>query len=294
MIGLPPELQQRLRRLRLLARKTFRGAGGGERRTRAAGVSTEFRDHRPYAAGDDLRHLDWNVYARLERLYLKRFHDHQDVTAHLVLDATASMGFGTPPKIDAARRLCSALGWIAVAAQDRARLHVVGSAEPGSSEDFAGRARLHPLLQRIERVTPAGAADLGTALEDVARRIRKPGIAVVVSDLLSPGAVRGLERLAAGRHQLHVAWLLSPEDAEPDADERLRADMLLQDCETGATTPVTLSPALRQAYRDALAAYEEELRAACRRLGAGFTRLSSADPLEEALLVRLSADGLVG
>jgi uncharacterized protein (DUF58 family) len=294
MKGLSSQVQLRLRRLKLLARRTFRGAGAGERRARSAGVSTEFRDHRQYAPGDDLRHLDWNVYARLERLYLKRFHDHQDVTLHLVLDATASMAYGTPPKLAAARALAGSLAWIALAAQDRARLHVVAGPEPASSPDFAGRARLQVLLREIEAVAPGGAAALDAAFEAVARRIRRPGIVVVVSDLLSPGAVQGLQRLAAGRHQVHVAWLLSPEDRDPDRDERLRADMTLVDAETGAHLPVTLSPALRQAYRDALADHERELRATCRRLGAGFTALSSADGLEESLFVRLAADGLVG
>ena len=90
-----PELLRRLERLALVARRTFRGAGAGERRARAAGSSIEFRDHRAYSPGDDLRHLDWNLLARLDRLYLKRFHDQQDVTLHLVVDASASMGYGT-------------------------------------------------------------------------------------------------------------------------------------------------------------------------------------------------------
>jgi uncharacterized protein (DUF58 family) len=294
MKGLPPALSQRLRRLRLIARRTFRGTGAGERRTRSAGVSTEFRDHRPYAPGDDLRHLDWNVYARLERLYLKRFHDQQDVTLHLVVDASASMGFGTPTKLSAAARLASLLGFVALSSQDRARVHVVGSPSPGSSEDHAGRAKLQPLLQRLDAIVPGGSAPLDESFAAVARRIRRPGIVVVLSDLLSPGAEAGLERLAAGRHQIHVAWILSPEDRDPDRDERLRSDMTLVDCETGARTPVTLSPALRLAYREALAAHEASLRATCRRLGAAFTPLSSADPVEDSLFARLAADGLVG
>ena len=294
MTDFPEDLRQRLQRLRLLTRKSFRGAGSGERRTRAAGVSTEFRDHREYAPGDDLRHLDWNLYARLGKLYLKRFHDSQDLTAHLVLDASASMAFGSPPKVETARGLCSALAWIALASGDRARLHVIGSASPGATEEHLGRSRLSSFLRRIESVETAGAVDLAEALGDVASRIRRPGIVVVVSDLLSDGAAEGLRRLAAGRHQLHVAWLLSPEDAEPDSDERLRADMLLTDSETGATTPVTLSPALRQAYREALRAHEDDLRDACLRLGAGFTALRSTEPVEQAVLVRLAADGLVG
>ena len=290
---LTPKLQQRLRGLRLIARRTFRGAGAGERRARQAGVSTEFRDHRQYVPGDDLRHLDWNVYARLERLYLKRFHDQQDVTAHVVLDASASMAFGTPPKMALAREIAGALGWMALAAQDRARLHVVGSPQPGSSADFSGRAKLVPFLQRVERIEPAGAVALDEALSDVARRIRRPGIAVVISDLLAPGAVESVERLASGGHQVHLCWLLSPEDADCDRDERLRSDMMLRDCETGEERAVTLSPALRRAYGDALLAHEESLRAACRRVHATMTRLSSADALDDVLL-RLAADGLIG
>jgi uncharacterized protein (DUF58 family) len=293
-MSLPPALQLRLRRLRVLARRTFRGMGAGERRARSAGVSTEFRDHRAYVPGDDLRHVDWNVYARLERLHVKRFHDHQDVTIHVVLDATASMGFGTPSKLAAAKALASALGWIAVAAQDRARLHVVGSSAPGSSPDFAGRSRLRKFLERVESIDASGAANIGDALASIARGIRQPGIVVVVSDFLSPDAARGLERLAAGRHQVHAVLLLSPQELDIDLDDRFRADMNLSDCETMAELPVTLSPRLREAYRDALAAHEDGLRATCRRLGIGFSPARSDESLEDLLLGRLRLHGLVG
>ncbi len=294
MKGLPAHLQQRLRRLKLITRRTFRGAGAGERRARAAGASTEFRDHRAYVPGDDLRHLDWNVYARLERLHLKRFHDQQDVTTHVLLDASASMDTGRPSKLAAARDLAAALGFIALSGQDRARLHVIASDAPASSPDFAGRASLLPWTEATARVIAGGSARLDAAFAAVARGVRRPGIVIVISDLLSPGAAAGIERLAAGRHQVHAVCLLAPEDADPDADERLRGDMVLRDCETGAEVPITLSPTLRRLYRERLRAHEDELRATCRRFGAGFTRVLTTEATGDILMRHLVADGLLG
>src|SRR5215467_3431961 len=109
---LSPEFLLQLERLALLSRRAFRGRVQGERRSPRKGMSVEFSDYRPYGVGDDLRYVDWNIYARLDRLYVKLFVDEEDLCLHVLLDASASMGWGEPSKLLYGARLAAALGFI--------------------------------------------------------------------------------------------------------------------------------------------------------------------------------------
>lgn len=280
---------KRIERLSVAARRSFRGSGHGERRARTHGASTEFRDHRSYAAGDDLRHLDWNLYARHDRLHLKRFHDEQDVRVHLVLDATASMAAGEPTKFDAARRLIAALGWLSLTGQDTVVLHALGGSGTPPPPPLQGRASARRLLAWLEALEPSGSVDLEEALVEAGRRARRPGILFLVSDFLSPSAARGLERLGAARHQVHALHVLAPEERDP----QLEGDLRLVDAETGDDVVVSLSPRLLRIYRDTLAGLEQDLSAAARRVAATVTPVDSAEPIEDVIFQRLRAQGLL-
>ena len=280
---------RRIERLSIVARRTFRGSGSGERRARTHGASTEFRDHRLYAPGDDLRHLDWNLLARHDRLHLKRFHDEQDVRVHLVLDASASMDLGRPSKFDAARRLVAALGWMALTGRDQVVLHALGGRGDAPPPPLQGRAGTQRLLRWLESLAPEGPVDLEEALVEIGRRARRPGIVFVVSDLLSAGAARGLERLAAGGHQVQAVHLLAPDEREPSVE----GDLALVDCETGREVMVSVSPRLLQLYRETLAGLEQELAAAARRCGAVVTAASSDEAPEDLVFRKLRVQGLL-
>jgi len=283
------EFLKRIERLAVVARRSFRGSGHGERRARTHGASTEFRDHRIYAPGDDLRHLDWNLYARHDRLHLKRFHDEQDVRVHLVLDASASMASGEPSKFDAARRLVAALGWLSLTGQDTVVLHALGGENAEPPPPLQGRVSARRLLTWLEDIEPAGRVDLEEGLLEVGRRARRPGIVFIVSDLLSSGAARGLERRGAARHQGHALHLLAPEEREP----RLEGDLRLVDSETGSDVVVSLSPRLLRIYRETLAGLEQELQAAARRVAATVTAIGSGDSVEDVIFRKLRASGLL-
>jgi uncharacterized protein (DUF58 family) len=283
------EFLRRIERLSLVARRTFRGSGHGARRAREHGASTEFRDHRLYSAGDDVRHLDWNLLARHDRLYLKRFHDEQDVRVHLILDASASMGFGRPSKIDAARRLAAALGWLSLTGQDVVVLHALGGDGPAPPTPLQGRPSARRLLEWLEQTRAAGRVDLEEALVEAGRRAARPGIVFVLSDFLSAGAARGLERLSAGRHQVHAVHLLSREEREPP----LEGDLRLVDVETGDAIAVSLSPRLLRLHGEMLAGLEQELVAATRRCGATLTPVGSEERVEDVVFLRLKAHGLL-
>lgn len=296
-LGLTGDILRRLERLHLAARRSFPGTLHGDRLVRGVGASTEFRDHRAYAPGDDLRHLDWTLLARLDRLYVKRHHDQQDVTVHLVLDCSGSMAFGDPAKHDVARRLVAAVGWLALSGQDRVALHRLGGridgAAAGAAEARAGavprrgRGAGVRLFAALEALEAAGAVELEEALDAVARSLRRPGIVMVVSDFLSGGAARGLEQLGARRHDVHAVQILAPEETAPT----LEGDLLLVDAETGAEVPVSTSPRLARAYSDDLESLGAELRAAVTRWGGTHARVSTRTELVDLLFRDLRVQG---
>src|SRR6266481_8066414 len=119
------EFLTQLERLALVSRKAFRGRTRGERKSPRKGMSVEFCDYRAYGAGDDLRYVDWNIYGRLDRLHVKLFVDEEDLCLHLIVDASASMGFGTPTKLDCAVRLAAALGFVGLVNLERVGVGVL-------------------------------------------------------------------------------------------------------------------------------------------------------------------------
>jgi uncharacterized protein (DUF58 family) len=157
-----------------------------------------------------------------------------------------------------------------------------------------GRAGLRRILPEIAAIEPAGAIAFGPALERVAKRLRAPGLVVVVSDFLGDGAGAALERLGAQRHQVHAIEVLSPQDADPSREREVAGDLRLVDAETGAEVAISVSPRLRQLYREALAAHGARLDAAAKRLDAPIVRVRSDEPLRTAVLGRLQAAGLLG
>ena len=194
-----------LERLSLLSRRAFRGRVKGERRSPRKGISVEFSDYRPYGVGDDLRYVDWNVYARLDRLYLKLFVDEEDLCLHLLVDASASMGFGEPSKLDYAARLAGALGFVGLVNLERVGVGVVRDRMAEGLSPARGRSQAIP-LHGLPRPPARGRADLA---ERRARRLRaarrEAGLAVLISDLMDPGGYeRGLKALLERRFDVHV------------------------------------------------------------------------------------------
>ena len=185
---LPESIRRRLEPLMLVAKKVRVGAMKGDRRSIKRGSSIEFADYRNYVPGDDLRQMDWNIYARLERPTIKLLEDEEDLTAHLLLDASASMDF--PPDADAerrkllfAKRIVAGLAYISLTSNDRLILTAVNDGGGATFGPVRGRARGMAMLRFIESVSAAGITDLNVMLADYARRSRRPGLTMIVSDM---------------------------------------------------------------------------------------------------------------
>ncbi len=249
---LSPDFLRRLERLELVTRKALIGRMKGERRSRRRGQSVEFADYRDYTPGDDLRFLDWNIYGRLDRLFIKLFVEEEDLHFHILIDASKSMDFGTPTKLRFATQIAAALGFVGLIGQDRVVVHLLGEGITRSSRPLRGRRSFIELLEFLERVEPEAEGDLHRSLRQFALTYRIPGIALVLSDFLDKqGYEPALRYLAASPMEVHVVQVLAREELDPP----LLGDLRLIDCEDGEELPVTISAPLLQRYRQRLRAF---------------------------------------
>jgi len=279
------ELEVLRRRLEIRARS----GASGEHVARRRGGSAEFQEHRPYSPGDDLRRIDWAAYARTGEPVLKLFRAEEDVIVRIVLDASASLDFGEPPKIEAARRVAAAFGYMALAASERAQILVAGEGLTREENPARGRSGLHALLRALDAIEPRGGTDLPRAIDTVLRKSKRAGMLVVVSDFMDGGPLAtALGRAVAAGHDLALVQVVAPEEIEPAYE----GDWALEDAETGATLEVTMDAAAIEAYVLRFAGLCEELRQIARRLNATYVRVRTDEPLESAIrrLVSRSID----
>ena len=254
---------RKLDRLALVASQARAGQIKGERRSTKRGTSVEFADYRDYTRGDDLRRVDWNVYARLERPFVKLLEEQEDLAAHLLLDASRSMNYGAADqhKFRYAQRLTAALGYIALAAGDRLTVTVLqGEVAVGQFGPARGRGHALRLLKFLEDLQPDGTTEIDAALRAYALGSKRAGLALLLSDLFSPTGYRGgLSRLQGRGYEVAVLHLLTPDEMDPP----LAGDLRLIDSETGAPQDVTLDGSMRELYRNRAAAWRDEIETYC-------------------------------
>ncbi|MBX3734861.1 MAG: DUF58 domain-containing protein [Verrucomicrobiae bacterium] len=301
---LTADLLRRLEQVQLLAARRAKSSLKGERRSRARGLSVEFADHRNYALGDDLRYLDWNLFGRLDRLFLKLYEEERELPVRLFLDASESMNFGSPSKFDFARQVAAAVGYVALCGFDRVAVSVFPAAavrEPaldtgggrglqaaleGALAAVRGRKSAVTFFKNLSELRAGGAADLNGALRRGAQEARQAGVAVVLSDFLDPaGYEEGLKALVGRGFQVSAVQVLAPEELEPTAF----GDLRLVDAETGALQEVTFGRYRLRAYQESVARYVQRLREVCAARGIRFFSVSSATDLGDLLLKQLRA-----
>ncbi|MGH7833288.1 MAG: DUF58 domain-containing protein, partial [Candidatus Binatia bacterium] len=199
---LPPpfteELVNRLECLRLRTRKEFLGSRSGSYASPRRGTSLEFADYRRYSPGDDLRYLDWGVYARTDRLYLKLFREEVDLFVYLFVDASASMAFPSAgEKFTPACHVALALAYVVLANHDHVKLHLLQEPAPTASPFYQGRHKITDLVRLVAAASAAGKMDMGALVAEHLKKLRRPGKAILLSDFLMPAAEyqRGLNVL---------------------------------------------------------------------------------------------------
>jgi uncharacterized protein (DUF58 family) len=282
---------RQLERLLLLMRSPVRGGLKGGRRSVKRGQSVEFADYRDYTLGDDLRQLDWNVYARLERLFVKLFVEEEDVTVTLLLDASASMASGRPEKLLFAKRAAAALGYIALASEDRVAISALTGRTARRRLALRGSGRVFRLLADLSAITPTeGPTDLLAAARHAAAQLHGRGVVILLSDLLDPAADRVIRELAATGSELIILHVLSPDELDP----ALEGDLRLVDRETGDRVDITADLATIDAYRERLTAWKADFADLAAKRRASYVDLASDVNLADLMFAELRRRRVLG
>ena len=303
---LTPELLRRLEQFQLLAARRAKSSSKGERRSRARGQSVEFADHRSYVPGDDFRYLDWNLFGRLDRLFLKLYEEERELPVRIFLDASESMTFGDPRKFDFARQVAAAIGYVALCGFDRvsvipfpnaqgraqttqASAEAVASynqqsAVEGALRPVRGKKSSMQFFQNLNALTAGGGADLNEALKRGALEARHTGLAIVLSDFLDPaGYEAGLTALVGRGFQVNCVQILAPEELAPTTF----GDLRLVDSESGGLQEVTFGRYRMKAYQQTVQNFVQRLREYCTKRGMNFFMAPSNMDLQDLLLKQL-------
>lgn len=287
---LSPRLMAQLERLELVSRKVFRGRFKGERRSPRRGQSAEFADFRNYVPGDDLRFVDWNTYARLDRLFLKMFFAEEDLHFYTLIDASRSMDFGTPTKLHAAKQLAAALGFIGLIRSDRVRIETVGPSAQRPAPVFRGRQSTRRMVEYLSAIQAERASSLTAGVKDFCIRNSGKGVVVLISDLLDKeGYADALQYLLSRNLDVYVVHLLSADELDPD----IRGDLQLVDSEDRDLAEITASALLLKRYQKNLKDFIDTADEFCTRRGIGYVLANNQTPIEALVSKYLRKRGLV-
>jgi uncharacterized protein (DUF58 family) len=287
---LDPDFLHKLEQLELVSRKIIVGRMKGERKSKRRGSSVEFAEHRNYTVGDDLRHIDWNVYGRLDRLFLKLFLEEEDLHVFTLLDTSLSMNFGTPTKLYYGKQVAAALAFIGLVNHDRVILDTFASRLDQGIPSVRSRSQMWRVIDYLEHLAPSGESDLKTAARQFAIRHAGKGVVVVISDFLDKhGYEDALRYLLARNMDIYVIHVLSQEEVEPD----LKGDLRLVDVEDDDVAEITVSAPLLKRYKDNLNAFVGGLKEWCTRRGIIYIFTTNAFPFDRLILNYLRERGLV-
>lgn len=289
---LSPEITARLAKLDLLARRLPEARRRGRRRTRRVGAGTDAIDKRGYVPGDDVRRIDWSAFARFERLLVRVVADEAPLRLCLLVDTSASMGFGEPTKLRQALRVGAALAAVAVGSEDRVAA-VQSSPRPRTiARARGGRGGLAKLLAGLDPLTASGETDLAASAPWVRSALCGRGLCAVLSDLWDPaGALAGARVLRAHGHDVVLVRVLTPFERDLSETDAELDGLTLEDAESGQLLELPPS-GVRAAYEEAFEAHEAELRAGAEEVGAPLLSVSTEDAFDD-IVFRALASGLL-
>jgi uncharacterized protein (DUF58 family) len=277
------EFLRKLEYLSFVSRRIYRGQTRGAHSSLRRGSSLDFADYRTYQPGDDFRYIDWSIFGRLDRLFVRLYAEEEDLSVHLLLDTSASMGYGSPRKVDFARRVAAALCSIGIRSLDRVGVTTFAAGLQGALAPRRGRGQLFHLLDYLSTVRVGGRTDISRSLEDYALRCRNPGLAIIITDLLDDAQSawsRGLRALAFRRFEIVLIHVLDREEASPREEGALK----LTDLETGRVLAVSVDRPLIASYRRHVADFHDSVEEFCLRNQVEYLRAATVVPFEDVVL----------
>src|SRR5262245_409336 len=287
---LPPDLMAQLERLELVTRKVFRGRMKGERRSKRKGQSVEFADFRSYVPGDDLRSLDWNLYARLDKLIIKLFLEEEDLHFFTLIDASLSMEFGNPTKLSYAKQLAAALGFVGMIRTDRVRIETLGQSVHNRGPVLRGRRSVWRMIDYLDSIEAGETTSLADGVRNFCVRNSGKGIVVLISDLMDKnGYESALRYLMSQQMDVYVIHVLSQEELDPD----VKGDLKLVDCEDQDIAEITVSAPLLARYKTTLNAFVSGAQEFCNRRGMNYLLANNQTPVKDLIGNYLRRRGLV-
>ncbi|WP_419189935.1 DUF58 domain-containing protein [Stieleria marina] len=291
-VGVPllsPALLGRLERLELVSRKVFRGRLKGERVSRRKGQSVEFADFRNYVPGDDLRLIDWNLYARLDQLFLKLFQEEEDLHFYALIDASESMNFGDPKKLFVAKQLAASLGYVGLCRADRISVAALGP-EGRRAPVLRGRASLHKMLAYLDSFGSGHNVSLHDGVRDFAMRNSGSGVVVLLTDMMDKQGYESALRMLVGRQMdVFVMHILSPEEIDPP----LRGDRRLIDVEDGDNAEVTINAYVIDQYKETVKNFIASIKSFCSKRSIVYVPVRTDTPVETIVTKYLRERGVV-
>ena len=287
---LDPAFMRKLEQLQIVSRKIFAGKFKGERLSKRKGQSAEFADYKNYTIGDDLRFLDWSIYARLDKLFIKLFREEEDLDVTVLVDCSTSMDWGEPNKFWYGRRLAAAMSYIALGNFDRVNLYGLSDNIKASATGLRGRSQLHRVLSFLQDLSALGRSDLGEACRRFAVQHRRKGVVIIISDFYDKGGYEEpIRYLLASGADIYAMQILSPWELQPE----LAGDLKLIDVEDGDAAEVTVTSALLASYKKTLNTFCQSLHDYCTARGITYLLTGTDVPAERLILNYLRNRGLV-
>ena len=301
------DILRRLEQMQLIAARRAKSTAKGERKSRARGQSVEFADYRSYVPGDDLRYLDWALFGRLDKLFVRLYEEERELPVVIFLDGSESMTFGMPRKFDFARQIAAAVGYIALCGFDRVSIRVFpalgeggNSAVDGTAPQSIARRALQSVrgkrsalgyLTNLQALEAGGVGDLASALKRGTGEIKQTGAVLVISDFLDPaGYETGLAAMVARGFHVTAIQVLAPAELSPS----IHGDLKLIDSETGAVQEVSFGKYRLAAYQKAVAGYIRQWEAFCKARGIRSLTVSSGTSLSDVVLRQMRTSRLLG
>lgn len=284
------EFLKKLEYLYVISKKIVAGRNIAERKTRIVGSGLEFADHRAYARGDDFRGLDWKIFARTEKLFLRLFEEEEDLYIYFLLDSSRSMQLGEPSKWDYAKKVVAALGYIGLSNLDRVSIIPFSSQLDGRLPPSRGKAQIFKIFDFLRKLPPGNNTSLEDAFSTFVTQNKRRGIAVVLSDFYDPrGFEEGLNKLRYFKFEPIVIHLYDERELNPT----LQGELQLVDVETGEVRDLTLTPELIREYRRVFLEFSQELEDFCTRKQVLYFRVPIQEEFDELILRVFRAGGFV-
>ncbi|MBI4827134.1 MAG: DUF58 domain-containing protein [Nitrospirae bacterium] len=270
----------RLEHLVFLSKRIYSGKKGGSRRSGSYGAGIEYADHREYNNGDDIRYIDWSLYARSGKLYTKLFQEDEDININILIDRSLSMDIGTPSKFQYALKLSASLGYVGLSMLEHVGAGYFSADIEGLIPARRGKNQVFPYLDFLSSFGTANATDLNSSLENFAAKVKTPGLVIILSDFLDEkGYERGLNYLLFRKFEVHVIQVLCKEEINPVIDGKIR----LENIEDGLYSDIDADKNALEIYRNKLTGYNLKLKDFCEAKGVLYQQALTDRPFDKLL-----------